>query len=94
VEKSIAFQGHVKLGVFGGAWSRDSRLLYYCGFAPDGRGFIGAVDLSSDEQKIIYRFSDPLRQLYRYVIVPTSKDLFFTLGSRESDVWVMELNRK
>jgi hypothetical protein len=80
--------------VYGGVWSADSRLIYYCGNQPDGTTFIGVVDLATGQAKQLYHFADPLRQLYRPIISVDSKRLFATIGTRESDVWVMELNRK
>jgi Tol biopolymer transport system component len=93
-KKSFEFKGHGPLAVFGGAWSRDSRLIYYCIANPDGTNSIGVLDIASGAEKVIYHFADPLRQLYRGVIWADTKDLFYTIGTRESDVWVMELNRK
>jgi len=42
----------------------------------------------------LLHFTDPLRQLYRGFIAVDSRRIYFTIGSRESDVWVMELTRK
>ena len=92
--KTVQLKGHNGLAVFGGQWSTDSRLIYYCGSGADGTGFIGAVDVATGESKSLYHFADPLRQLYRGVISADSKNIYFTIGTRESDVWVMELNRK
>jgi len=38
--------------------------------------------------------TDPLRQLYRRWVAIDSGHMYFTVRTRESDVWVMELNRK
>jgi Tol biopolymer transport system component len=92
--KTFPLPGHSFQAVYGGVWSVDSRLLYYCGSAPDGTGFIGVLDLATGQAKQLYHFADPLRQLYRPIISVDSKRLFATIGTRESDVWVMELKEK
>jgi Tol biopolymer transport system component len=92
--RNLQFTREGSLAVFGGAWSVDSRLIYFCAAESDGTYSIGVLDVATGETKMIYHFADPLRQLYRGVIWADSADLFFTLGTRESDVWVMELNRR
>jgi serine/threonine-protein kinase len=92
--RTLQLPGHEGLAIFGGVWSVDSRLIYYCGSEKDGTGFIGVLDVATGVTKPLYHFADPLRQLYRGVIWVDSKNMFFTIGTRESDVWVMELNRK
>jgi TolB protein len=77
-----------------GTWSVDSRIFYYTSVAPDGTSQIAAFDLATGASRSVYRFSDPLRQPYRPTMAASSKQIFFTIGTRESDVWVMELNRK
>jgi hypothetical protein len=77
-----------------GVWSTDSRLYYYTGTATDGTNAIAAIDVATGAFRNIYRFTDPLRQPYRPTMSASSKEIFFTIGTRESDVWVMELNRK
>ncbi|MDQ6717179.1 MAG: protein kinase [Gemmatimonadota bacterium] len=92
--RTVPLKGHSALAIFGGVWSTDSRLFYYCGTVQDGTWFIGVVDFASGATKQLYHFADPLRQPYRGVIWVDSKNLFYTIGTRESDVWVMELNRR
>jgi Tol biopolymer transport system component len=77
-----------------GAWSADSRLYYYTTAAADGTNMIAAFEVATNASRIVYHFSDPLRQPYRPTMSASSKEMFFTIGTRESDVWVMELNRK
>ncbi len=92
--KTIDVEGQEQLGIYGGTWSADSHLQYYNGIGKDGTSIIGAVDVATLESKILYHFSDPLRQIYRFNLWADSKNIFFTLGTRESDVWVMELKNK
>ena len=92
--RTLPLKGHSALAIFGGVWSVDSRLFYYCGNLQDGTGFIGVVDIATGETTQLYHFADPLRQLYRGVIWVDSKNIFYTIGTRESDIWVMELNKK
>lgn len=84
----------VSIGTPSAIWSKDSKLLYYPTFNPDGTGsiWVGAVSGGSATQ--ILHLTDPLRQFYRPLMALDGKRIYFTIGTRESDVWVMELNRK
>lgn len=76
------------------AWSRDSRLLYYATADENGMNRIMVVSSRGGTPTPIWTASDPLRQLYRPYVDVDSKNIYFTLGARESDIWVMELKRK
>jgi TolB protein len=76
------------------AWSRDSRLVYYGEIRGDGTTSLWGVPAADGPPRQLLHFTDPLRQLYRGFIAVDSRRIYFTIGSRESDVWVMELTRK
>ncbi len=79
-------------GAAGGrAWSRDSRLLYVSPLLPDGSSSLIVVPVPDGKPKVLYRFTDPLRQLYRGAIAVGEQQFYFVLGARESDIWVMDL---
>jgi hypothetical protein len=40
------------------------------------------------------QFDDPARQPARYGFATDGRTFYFTIGSNESDVWVMELERR
>ncbi len=75
-------------------WSPDSKLLYYPTFNGDGTCSIWVAPLAAGNATQILHLTDPLRQFYRGLIDVDSKHIYFTLGTRESDVWVMELQKK
>jgi TolB protein len=74
-------------------WSLDSKLIYYCTAAGGSEHFM-VVPSTGGASKPLLEFRDPLRQLYRGSFALDSSHIYFTIGSRESDLWVMELNRK
>jgi Tol biopolymer transport system component len=76
------------------AWSKDSRLLYYATSDDDGMNRIMVVSARGGMPVPIWTPSDPLRQIYRPGLNVSSSNVYFTLGARESDIWVMELKRK
>jgi TolB protein len=76
------------------AWSKDSRLIYFSGPNDGGLSRIIAVDSRSGKATPIWTATDPLRQLFRSNVAVSSNNIYFTLGARESDVWIMNLSRK
>jgi Tol biopolymer transport system component len=76
------------------AWSRDSRLVYYGWVGGDGTTSIWGVPAAGGARRQLLHFTDPARQLYRGFIAVDSRHVYLSIGSRESDVWVMELMRK
>jgi len=93
-EVTIARNGLFGEQVGGLAWSADSRIIYHCEIASDGTNSLWAAPVTGENPKLLLHLTDPLRQLYRQWIAADSRHIFFTIGSRESDVWVMELTRK
>jgi len=80
--------------IYGLAWSRDSRLVYYGWVGGDGTTSIWGVPAADGARRQLLHFTDPARQLYRGFIAVDSRHVYLSIGSRESDVWVMELMRK
>ncbi|MGH7605147.1 MAG: TolB family protein [Gemmatimonadaceae bacterium] len=77
----------------GFVWSADSELIYYCAEHNGLRSF-RVMPSVGGPSKLLLELSDPLRQLYRGIFAVDQGHIYFTVGSRESDIWVMELNRK
>jgi Tol biopolymer transport system component len=74
-------------------WSVDSRFIYYCALVGRLNGLM-VVPSTGGPSRPLLELRDPLRQLFRGTIALDSSHIYFTIGSRESDLWVMELNRK
>lgn len=77
---------------FGGPkWSPDGRLLYYRAFGADGYAGIWSIPAAGGTPRLLVRFDDPSRQSSRQEYAAGAGRFFFTISTRESDVWVMEL---
>jgi serine/threonine-protein kinase len=77
---------------FYSAWSPDGRTLYYIALAPQGAS-IRSVPAAGGRSRLLVRFDDPERQQTRYGFATDGRTLYFTMGSHESDIWVMDLRR-
>ncbi|HET8625034.1 MAG TPA: BTAD domain-containing putative transcriptional regulator [Gemmatimonadales bacterium] len=75
-------------------WSRDGRTVYYKAFDLTGRSVIGAVATAGGTRRDVVRFDDPLRQSTRPEFATDGRRFFFTMGTRDSDVWEMTLDRR
>lgn len=74
-------------------WSVDSRFIYYC-TTVSGLSTLRVMPSTGGLSKPLLELRDPLRQLYRGEFTMDSSHIYFTIGSRESDIWVMELNHQ
>jgi hypothetical protein len=54
---------------------------------------IRAVPRAGGASRVVVRFDDPGRQPSGYGFATDGRTFYFTVGSHESDVWVMELGR-
>ena len=52
----------------------------------------GMSRVSGGTPTALVRFTDSSRQFYRPALASDGRNFYFTIGSRESDVWVMELS--
>ncbi len=77
---------------FYAAWSPDGQTVYYLAKGPRGAS-IHTVRPTGDLARLLVRFDDPTRQPTRYGFTTDGSRLYLTIGSHESDVWVMELAR-
>lgn len=78
---------------FYAAWSGDGRTDYYLEQGPAGWS-IRSVAAQGGPSRLLVRFDDPARQHARYGFTTDDKRFWFTLGSHESDVWLLELTRR
>jgi Tol biopolymer transport system component len=75
-------------------WSPDGRTVFYKAFDAAGRSTIWSVPATGGIPKILVRFDDPTRPSSRPEFTTDGKRLFFTIGNRQIDIWVMELALK
>ena len=76
------------------AWSPDGSTVYYSAFDNVGVGSIWSVSVEGGTPRLLVRFDDPTRPLARRELAADADSLYFTIGNRESDIWVMELARQ
>ena len=72
-------------------WSADSREIYYKAYDADGISSFWAVPVTGGEPRLLVRFDDPAMHSNRDDFASDGRNLYFTIGAMESDVWVMEL---
>jgi Tol biopolymer transport system component len=71
-------------------WSPDSRTIFYKAFDEEGGSSLWSVDAAGGPPRILVRFDDA-RPSSRPEFATDGKRFFFTLGTRQSDVWAMQL---
>ena len=76
----------------GFAWSRDSKLIFFSTVG-QRQSALWVVPAQGGEPRRLVQFLDPARQLFRSVLDADDQNFYVTIGSRESDVWVMELSK-
>ena len=74
------------------AWAPDGRTIYYLA-KTSSRSSIHAVPPEGGPSRLVVDFDDPARQHTRYGFTTDGKMFYFTIGSHESDIWVMNLER-
>ncbi len=73
-------------------WAPDGKTQYYLESQPSG--WSGWSIVEGETPRLILRFDDPLRQPARYGLATDGRTLFMTLGSHESDIWVLDLEEQ
>jgi serine/threonine-protein kinase len=74
-------------------WSADGRTVFYV--SEDSGRVVAVVGVPVDggSARAVVRFDDPTRPWHRYGFRVRAGRIFFTLGTRESDVWVADIER-
>jgi Tol biopolymer transport system component/DNA-binding SARP family transcriptional activator len=72
-------------------WSPDSRTIYYKAFDAAGHSSLWSVPAVGGIPRLLVRLDDPSRPSPRPEFATDGKRFFFTIGTRQSDIWVMEL---
>ena len=78
---------------FYAAWSRDGKTVYYEAEGPRGSA-IRAVPVTGGPSRLLVRFDDPTRQHSSYGFTTDGRTFYFTMGARESDIWVAQLEER
>ncbi len=86
-EKVIASPGTV-------VWSRDARHAYIAIRERDGTASIWQLAVNGDPERRVLHLRDPDRQFFRTNLDLDTKNFYFNIGDRQSDIWTMELKKK
>jgi hypothetical protein len=71
-------------------WSSDGRTIYYIG--EDSAGIaIFAEAVQGGRPRIVLRFDDPTRPWHRYGFEVFRDRIYFTVGDRQSHLWLAEI---
>ena len=73
-------------------WSRTGD-IYFSFSEKDGSSSIWQVPRSGDA-KLVLHLTDPDRQIYRGAFDVDSRNMYYIIGSRQSDIWTMELKKQ
>jgi eukaryotic-like serine/threonine-protein kinase len=73
-------------------WSSDGRTVYFLSIDSAGTS-VYAVPASGGTSRVVIRFDDPSRPWHRYGFQVFRDRFYFTLGDRQSDIWVSEVGR-
>ena len=74
-------------------WARSGG-IYFSMTEKDGSSSIWRLDPTTGAGEIILHLTDPDRQLYRGVFDVGSKNIYYIIGDRQSDIWTMELKKQ
>jgi Tol biopolymer transport system component len=74
-------------------WSGDSQRLYIPLRENSGISTIWQFPLDGTPLRRVLTLNDPRRQFYNPIVASDGRNLYLTIGDRQSDVWTMELNK-
>jgi len=72
-------------------WSPDGRTIYYKAFEPAGWSSLWSIPAAGGTPRLLIRFDDPAHPSSRPEFATDGKRFFITVGTRQSDIWAMEL---
>ena len=72
-------------------WSPDGRTIYYKAFEPAGWSSLWSIPAAGGTPRLLIRFDDPAHPSSRPEFATDGKRFFVTVGTRQSDIWAMEL---
>jgi serine/threonine-protein kinase len=71
-------------------WSEDGRTVYYLAVDPAEQATIWSVPVGGGTPRLLVRFDDPTREWHRFGFKARRGRFYFTVGDRQSDVWMAE----
>jgi len=74
-------------------WSADGRTVFYVSEDSGRAVAIVGVPVDGGPARVVVRFDDPTRPWHRYGFRVRASRIFLTLGDRESDIWVADIER-
>ena len=74
-------------------WSPDGRTIYFKSFDARGRTSFWSIPSSGGRPRLLVFFDDPAKQSLRNDWSTDGKRFYFAVNDRQSDIWVVELNR-
>jgi TolB protein len=75
-------------------WSPDGATIYYKAFDATGHSSLWSVAAVGGIPRLLVRFEDASRPSARPEFATDGKRFFFTVGTRQSDIWSMELRKR
>lgn len=72
-------------------WSSDGRTVFYWARRTTSDASIWGVPVSGGRPRLLVRFDDPSKPPNRDEFTADASHFYFTLGRRESDVWIAEV---
>jgi serine/threonine-protein kinase len=75
-------------------WSADGRTVFHVSEDSGRVVAVVAVPVSGGPARVVVRFDDPTRPWHRYGFRVGADRIYFTLGDRQSDIWVADLEHK
>ena len=75
-------------------WSADGRTVFHVAEDSGRAVAIVGVPVDGGPARVVVRFDDPARPWHRYGFRVRAGRIFLTLGDRESDIWVADIERK
>jgi Tol biopolymer transport system component len=74
------------------AWSADGRVVYFLGRHPNDQSVsIWSVPAAGGTPRLTVRFDDPSRPWHQFGFRVRNSRFYFTVGDRQSDVWMTEV---
>jgi hypothetical protein len=91
----LLFDGHpLGLTTMQVAFGRRSDVVYVHAIDQDSRHAFYEIPMRGGTPRLVFRFPDLARQPRRTEFDTDGRRLFFTVATDESDVWMMDLQRK
>jgi eukaryotic-like serine/threonine-protein kinase len=72
-------------------WSEDGRTVYYLAVDPAERVTIWSVPAGGGTPRLRVHFDDPTREWHRFGFKARRGRFYFTVGDRQSDVWMADV---